>query len=154
MMYRPVNVATITAALVAQIAHHPGVADLKTTVERAGELNATPGQCPWVGVYRDEVTYVIKTLGFGNAARDQRVSLVIAVQDADPSSGEACEDRLEKLVQEVMAALLSDLTIGGTARTIEDLVVRYTDYRKVPGGSFMQTAAVYLTAVTSVQVTQ
>ena len=120
----PVNVATVTAALVAQLANWPGVADLKARVESAEQLNETPGRCPWIGVYRDSVKFVVKTLGYGSGARNQHISLVLAVQESDPVSGEKCEARLEALLQQVLGALLTDVTIGGTVQVINQL--RYT----------------------------
>lgn len=153
IIYRPANVAAITAALVEQLANWAGIAALKVNVGRANELNETPGDCPWVGIYRDRVRFVSRTVGMGSAMRDQQVSLVVAVQEADGVSGEKCEDRLEALLAEVLAAILTDLTVGGRVRMIEDLEVRYADYRKVAGGSYMQTAAVYLTAVVNVSAT-
>jgi len=151
MIVTTVNVATITNALVQLLRNWPALQNV--TVGRAEELNETPGACPWIGVYRDNVEYIIKTLGYGSGMRDQRVVLVAVAQESDGVSGERCEDRLEALLREMVSAILSDVTIGGSVRVIEDLSVRYADYRK-EGGSYMQTAAVYLTAVTTVQISQ
>lgn len=149
MNVTPVNVATITDALVQLLT------DALPNVEvgRAEALNEDINHCPWIGVYRDTVRYQIKTLGFGNGMRDQLVNLVVAVQQGDPDSGEKCEDRLEELLAQVCGAILSDATLRGTVHVITDFEVRYADYKKV-GSSYMQTAAVYLTAQTTVSVSQ
>ena len=142
-----VNVSTVTAALVSLLDEALG----NVAVVRAEEINETPGNCPWVGVYRDNVEYVIKTLGFGSGMREQRINLVVVVQESDGTSGERCEDRLEELLKNVVGAILSDVTLRSTVQVVTDFQVRYADYRKI-GGGFMQTAAVYLTAVTTVLV--
>jgi hypothetical protein len=149
MEITPVNVAAVTDALVqllrARLAN--------TAIGRASELNEDVNNCPWIGVYRDNVRYEVRTLGYGSGMRTQRITLVVAVQESDPDSGDKCEDRLEALLVRVVGALLSDTTLGGTVAVIENLEVRYADYQKV-GNSYMQTAAVYLTAQTTVNASQ
>lgn len=151
LVARPQNIASVTRALVAQLENWPQVRALGVQVSRSEPLNEDPGSCPWVGVYRDSVEYTSKTLGFGTGYRDANVSLVVAVQQANPKSGQDCEDELEALVTEVAAAILTDVTLGGTVRGITNMKVLYADYRRV-GDSFMQTAAVYLTAQVPVTV--
>lgn len=149
MIVSAVNVSVVTNGIVEMLKQWPALAN--ATISRSEEINETAGGCPWIGVYRDNVDYVIKTVGYGSGMRDQRMNLVVLVQEADGVSGEKCEDRLEALLREVISAILSDVTLGGTARVVDELTVRYSDYRK-EGGSFMQTAAIYLTAVTVVTV--
>lgn len=143
----PINVATVTDALMALLKDWPALENVN--VLRSEEINETPGECPWVGVYRENVDYPIRTIGFGSGMRDQKISLVIVAQESDGESGQKCEDRLESLLKEIIAAILTDVTIRGSVRVIEDVKVRYEDYRKT-GSSYMQTAAVYLTASTVV----
>lgn len=151
ILVTPVNVAIVTEALVQQLSEWAALAAV--TVLRADKLNETPGRCPWLGVYRDNVEYAIGPLGFGSGFRNQRIALVVVAQAAG-SSGANCEDALEALLREVVGALLTDVTLRGTVRVIEELTVRYADYREVAGGSYMQTAAVYLTAVVPVSISQ
>lgn len=145
----PVNVATVTAAIRAMLLN-----DLQNvTVDRSGAINETPGSCPWVGVYRGSVNYAFGPMGFGSGFRMQEIKLVVLAQQSHPSSGENCEDLLEALVAQVMSALLTDVTMGGTVRNIKEIEVIYADYKKI-GTSFMQTAAVYLTTEVPVSVSQ
>lgn len=149
MQYKPQNVARVTDALVEQLK----AALINVEVSRADEFNEDPGLCPWVGVYRDTVRFETKTVGYGMGARDQHIELVVAVQQSDASSGQACEDRLEELLASIGGAILDDVTLRGTVRNVESMETRYADYKKV-GGSFMQTAVIYLTVVVSIAVVQ
>jgi hypothetical protein len=153
LQYLPLDVSQVTDALVNQIRAWPGC--VNTNVSRAQELNKEPSQCPWVGVYRDRVNYVPKVVGLGTGAQEQQMYLVVVVQESHPTSGEQCENALERLVREVMRAILNDmrLTVDGSGliRNMADLSVQYSDYRIV-GGIYMQTAAIYLTAVDAVRM--
>lgn len=145
----PVNVATVTAALVEMIKDAlPNIA-----VERSAPVNETPSSCPWVCVYRGSVEFKPGPLGFGNGYRLQEIKLVVLVQQSHPSSGDDCEDLLEALVADVAGVLLTDLTLRGTVRVLEEVSTVYTDFKK-SGGVYMQTAAVYLTASVPVSVSQ
>ena len=121
------------------------------TVTRSEEINKIPGNCPWIGIYRSRVTYPTRVLGYGPGMRDQRVNLIILVQEQDGSSGSNCEEALENLVQRVLSTLLSDTTLGGVVATIDGIEVQYPGYQKVADDAYMQTAAIYITAIGGVQ---
>lgn len=144
----PINVATISAKIVDILRDHEGLQD--ATVERSEEVNEIPGRCPWVCVYRAGVDYPSRTLGLGTGYRLQRIEFIVYAQHADGTSPDECEDRLEALVVNVISALLSDPTLRGTVATIDEFSVRYVDYDRSEAG-YMQTAAIYFTAVTSVR---
>lgn len=145
----PVSVSTITRAVAARLLADARLKDV--TVQRSEEMNETPSLCPWVGVYRAECAFPSRTLGSGIAGwRGQRVNVILLAQESDPGSGEACEDRLNELVDKVLSALLSDMTLGGAAQTLDEVTVRYPDYRRVSDGPYMQTAMIFFTAITMV----
>lgn len=145
----PVNVAKVTTAVVAMLKD----ALTNVAVERSAAVNETPSNCPWVCVYRGSVDYEPGPLGFGNGYRLQKIKLVVLAQHTHASSGDDCEDLLEALVADVVGVLLTDLTLRGTVRVLEEVSTVYTDFKK-SGAVYMQTAAVYLTATVPVSVSQ
>lgn len=148
MTTTPANVAIVTGAIVERLVNDARLAE--ATVERSAELNEIPGRCPWIGVYRSGVEYPLRTLGMGSGWRQQRIDLMVFVQHSDGTSGEECEDRLEGLIVDVISVLLSDPTLGGAVDTLDEFTVKYLDYSQTDAG-YMQTAAIYFTAITSVR---
>lgn len=140
----PVNVAEITKAVKDQLSVYPALADIK--IERSADRNLDPNGCPWIGIYRLNVAYQERVLGYGGGVRDQRVRLLILMEAADQSSGEACEEALEELTAKVVGALLSDTTLRGRVATIEQFEIDYAGYER-SGSVFMQTAALQFVAV-------
>lgn len=145
---KPVNVAAITEKIVEILKDYPALQD--ATIERSEEVNEIPGRCPWISVYRSGVEYPLRTLGLGAGFRRQRIEFIIYAQEADGTDAEECEIRLEALIVSVVGALLSDPTLRGAVDTIDEFSVRYVDYDKTETG-YMQTAAIYFTAITSVK---
>jgi len=150
-MLTPFNVSQVTKAIVTQLRADHRLTDAR--IERSEEVNSIPSQCPWIGVYRQSVQYPSRTLGLGTGYRGQRVGVMLLLQQADPSSGEACEQALESLVQTVLSVLMTDSTIGGSVMTIDEIEVQYPDYQKTADSVFMQTAAIYFTALGGVTAT-
>lgn len=143
---QPVNVASITEALKQNFIKSE-VIPPEAQVTRAEEINELPSACPWIGIYRSAVQYPIRTLGGSSGFRNQRVELIVVVQESDLTSGEQCEDRLEALILKVIRAIFDDVYIGGTCDTVDDFAVRYESYTK-RDGTYMQTASIYFTAIT------
>jgi hypothetical protein len=144
---KPVNVSEILSAVEAILTNDPGTTTYNLT---RGELvNKAPAQCPWIGLYRESVEYPIRILGNAGGSRYQNVSLIIVVQESHIQSGSACEQLLEDALQNVLSALFSDTTLRGTCDTIDAVGVRYQSY-EIENGTYMQTAAIYFTAVTRV----
>lgn len=147
MTFTPVNVAEITEALRAQIDDAPGIED--ATVERAEALPTSASRCPWVGVYRTRAQLPVRTLGVGSGFRGHTIELAAVCLERG-ATGAECEDRVEMLVQSVLAAILNDTTLGGRVLTLDEIEVRYESYDKSEG-HYMQRVAVYLSALTQVQ---
>lgn len=148
MIILPVSVSVVTQAVERILSADTRLESV--TIERSSEINATPGRCPWVGVYRSECAFPIRTLGVGAGFRSQRVQVILLAQESDPGSGWACEDRLNALVDNLVSALLSDATLGGAVHTVDEFTVRYPDYRRVSEGPYVQTAMIQFTAITNV----
>ena len=148
MNITPVNVAEITKVIAEILQDHEGLQD--AIIERSEELNEIPGRCPWISIYRAGVDYPIRTLGLGAGYRNQRIEFIIYAQHSDGTSPDECEERLEALVVSVISALLSDPTLRGKVATIDEFSVRYVDYDKTEAG-YMQTAAIFFTAISSVK---
>ncbi len=139
-----IDVSEITRALQNQLKVYPALADVPVT--RGEDRNLDPSGCPWIGIYRLNAVYAQRTMGYGGGVRDQRVRLLILIQAADQSSGEACEETLEALIKHVVDAVLSDTTLGATVGAVEDFEVDYASYDR-SGNVYMQTAALQIVAV-------
>lgn len=150
-LIRTINVSNVTKHLLKQIGQWPQIADKKAIVERSEPPNENSNRLPWIGLYRASVLTVARTIGMGSGYRQQRVNLIVLVQEGSFVSGEDCEERLEYMVQQVTSALLSDESLGGNVDTLEELQVVYDDYRK-EGGAFMQSATIQFTGIFNVQV--
>ena len=151
MNLQPVSVSAITTALAAQLRADHRLADVN--IERSAEINALPSRCPWIGVYRVAVQYPSRTLGLGSGYRGQSVQLIIFAQAANAQSGAACEDSLESLVRDILSTLLTDPTIGGAVQTLDEIEVQYPDIQKTADAWYLQTAAIYITALGGVTAT-
>jgi hypothetical protein len=148
MIIVPVSVSVITQAVERLLR-----ADVRmehVVLARSDEVNALPSQCPWVGIYRADCQFQQRTLGYGQGFRKQRVQVMILAQEADASSGAACEDRLNALVDKIVSILLTDTTLGGAVEAVDEFAVRYPDYRRVADNSYMQTAMITFTALVNV----
>lgn len=121
----------------------PTVGIAGVLIERSAEVSKTPTKHGWVGVYRDRIDYPIRTLGMGSGYRNQLIRLFLLVQETDPSSGDECEERLEKLVQNVIGVVLSDPSLRGTVQTLDEFSVRYV-YEEADG-VYMQIARIDFT---------
>lgn len=151
MILAPLNVSAITAAVRDRLS-----ADVRlkaARIERGAEINKDPALCPWVGIYRASVQYPSRTLGLGQGYRGQRVQLVLLTQHADWASGEACEEALEALNVDVLSVLLSDPRLGGVVDGLDEIEVQYPDYQRTQSGQYIQTSAIYITALGGIQVT-
>lgn len=148
MIVKPVSVSVVTQAVEARLRADPALA--AATITRSDEINAVPSLCPWIGVYRADCAFPQRTLGVAPGWRGQRVQVMVLAQEADGTSGAACEDRLNELVDAIIAALLADTTLGGAVHAIDDLTVRYPDYRRVSDAGYLQTAMIIFTALTTV----
>lgn len=149
MSITPVSVSTITRAVAERLLADARLKDVR--VQRSEEMNETPSLCPWVGIYRAECAFPPRVLGHGIAGlRGQRVNVILLAQESDAGSGEACEDRLNELVDKILSVLLGDTTLGGAVHTLDEVTVRYPDYRRVSDGPYMQTAMILFTAITMV----
>lgn len=148
MSFKPVNVSVITEGIETLLMNDSSLQG--ATIERSAEINELPHLCPWIGIYRNGVEYPVRTLGMGNGFRGQRISLVVMCQQADATSGVECEQRLEQLLVDVIAALLADPTLNGTVDTLDEFQVQYVDYLQTDSG-YVQTAGVYFTALTTVR---
>jgi hypothetical protein len=144
---KPVSVSLVTQSVERILREHPDFAG--TSIERSDETNTDPAACPWVGIYRADNSFPLRVLGAGGF-RGQRMNLVLMAQEADPTSGANCEDRLNTLVDKIISVLLSDTSLGGVVHTIDEFTVRYPDHRRVDDDMYMQTALIFFTALTTV----
>jgi hypothetical protein len=143
----PTDVSTITRAVFEMLRDDPAVGVSGVQVERSAEPNMTPTEHGWLGVYRDRIDYPPRTLGMGAGYRNQRIRLFLLAQESDPTSGEECEDRLEKLLQNSIGVLLSDPSLKGTVQTLDEFSVLHEDYSKTSNGIYIQMAKIEFTGI-------
>jgi len=151
MWLQPVDVSRITRGVETMLRADVRLSDV--TITRSEEITRDPSQCPWIGIYRAGIKYPPRVLGLGQGFREQRCELVLLIQQADGSGGAECEIALEKLVQDVLSAFLSDPTLGGTVNGFDEVEIRYPDYQRT-ADAYMQTAALYFTALGGISVSQ
>ena len=141
------DISAISVAIVDRLRSWDALVDMAVPVERSERVPGDPSRTPWVGVYRVGVNYgdAPRVLGFGHGFRRYTASYAIVIQESDQSSGAECEDRVEKVIREVVGALLSDPSLGGTVDVLESFSV---EYEFVPTNSgFFQQAVIKFSVV-------
>jgi hypothetical protein len=145
------NVSDQTAAIQAQLEAFPALENVSVTISE--DRNLDPNGCPWIGIYRLGTQFVQRTIGYGTGMRDQRTRFLVLIQQSDQSGGEECSAALDELLQNVISAILSDTTLGGSTGTIDDFEVDYVSYDR-SSNVYMQTAALQFVAVGNTTATQ
>ena len=121
---RPVEASKITSAIQRMLTADARLA-AEVDVARSPLLNEDPSACPWVGIYRSNSQFDVRTLGFGAGARYQRTELILICMVADSNDPEAAEDAHERLVATVLDVLFADPTLGGVVRTLNLASIQY-----------------------------
>jgi len=106
-----INLNTVSKALFDQISNYDSVVDLNPIMCHGEFVGVDPSRTPWIGVFRDSIRHVPRTLGHNQWSTSMTFKVVI--QAASLESGEDCQIMLDYYIQEVTAAILSDLTFGG-----------------------------------------
>lgn len=148
-MITAVDFAEVARAGEQMLKDSQAMQDIEAKVERAEPVNEDPSRCPWVGVYPTRGLFPIRTLGLGAGYRAQEPELIFICQASHQSDGAACQDSLGILVQAVTSAILSDPTLKGTVRTLNDFEVTFDRYDKVDD-VIMQSATVRVVGATTV----
>lgn len=121
-----INTAELTAQLVKLIAEHPEVvAGNFKGIERGEYANKDSARTPWCGVYRTQVGYQPRVVGHHSRSWEALLTVRLIVQAYD-STGPKAEDACEAAVQQVMAAVLSDLTVHTTVDMLKSIDIEYS----------------------------
>ena len=121
-----INTAELTAQLVTLIAEHPEVmAGGFKGIERGEYVNKDAARTPWCGVYRTQVDYAPKVLGHHSRSWQALLTVKLVVQAHD-ATGAKAEDACEAAVQQVMAAVLSDLTVYTKVDMLKSINIEYS----------------------------
>lgn len=140
----PINFSEVTKAIEAMLDDAADIGQAGVIIERSEEINESPTKHGWIGIYPDQISFPLRTLGMGAGYRNQAIRPFLLVQESDLSSGAECEDRLEALLQKVVGVLLSDPSLRGTVQTLaEELTVRRVKFGKSEG-VYMQMAQIDL----------
>jgi len=145
------DVSEVTRSVQAMLLEAAGLKAV--AVERSAEENTDPARCPWVGIYSAANTLPVRTLGVGAGYRQQRIRVLVLVQESDPRSGELCEDRTNLLVKQVLDEILSDCTLRGVVQTLDEVDVQYPSFVKINDEQYMQTAVISFIAITPTEAT-
>lgn len=127
-----------------------GVAAQVTIAE---PTNEDPTRCPWVGIYPLTDAFVPRALGVGQNIRLQTASILVLAQTAHVRSGEDCARELGALAKQVVSAILSDESVGGTLLELVEVSARYNYERERSSAQFMQTALITLDVTAPVEYT-
>lgn len=143
------NFSEITEALEGQIESYlAGLASPSATryfVKRSEYINHNKDKTPWIGIYRGNLSYEPRSIGNSlcNWRAIPRVRVV--VQGASTRSGEEAENHCENYTQEVLEAILSDYTIGGTVETITGFDIESTFDRESSKRTFFHMNIITVT---------
>lgn len=118
-----INLSTITKALQSQLNNSKALAGIP--VERSEYVNMSSDRAPWIGIYKAGIDYDPNCLGRNDSSWKASVDIEIAAQQTSYGTGEDCEDKLEKLVMDILDAVWSDSTIGGTVDHVIGLSAEY-----------------------------
>jgi hypothetical protein len=138
-----INTAKIAQALQALLKRELTIVK---EVYRGEYINEQAKLAPWVGVYRAPVTYEPRTLGRGADTWEGNPQFRIVVQESSfKDRGMDCEDKLEQAVAQVLNALETDRTLGGTVDTISKYEIDYSYIETDAASIYFQTAFILIT---------
>ena len=115
------------------------------TIERSEFVNENPSLCPWLGIYRGDITYDPETLGLGDDAWEGRMVLRLVAQATNFNSGAEAEDQLEDYVNKIITKMLGDTTLAGTIDMITGIKVSYSYIAEEEETIYFQAAIIELT---------
>jgi hypothetical protein len=111
-------------------------------VEREEVVNYDPDVDLWVGVYKGEWTMQPKTIGVGSRTQQVQFTARIVARVFDLRSSSRCDEKLNTLVKDVIAATETDRTLGGTVSTILRYEVSYQYNEATDAGLYLQQATI------------
>ena len=135
-----INAATITKAVTAML--KAGLSD-EYKVERGEYINMDYGKTPWVGVYRGTLDYNPSTLGRGNNNWKADFAVRIIVQASSfKNEASVVEDLLESYIEDVLAIITSDSTLGGSVAMTKGVKVAYSYNEQESENVYFQNAEI------------
>lgn len=152
MMINMIDCAAVTQAIESVLTAAPEVGGASVDIERSGEPPTDPTSAGgWVGIFRTGMQFPERLVGAGYSGRAHKIDIMLMlVQTAD--TGADCEDRLGKLVKDVLDALINDGNFGGTVDVLSSIEVRYPDYGRAGADQtqFRQSAFIFITGLKSI----
>lgn len=146
-----INVSTITTALKTLLDSNATIAawPLAMPVVRGDYINEDAGLTPWIGIYRGEINLEPRTLGMTPNNLEATALIKIVVQQSSADSSSACETLLEGRVHDVLSAIMSDTSIGGTVDMVNRFKVSHGYIETESTSLYFQTAIIELEAEVS-----
>ena len=133
----------ITSAIATAMTTDPAFSD--AVVERGEVVNENPQKCPWIGIYRRDVAYTPETLGMGSDHWTGTVTVQIVAQVTNFESGEAAEDDLEALVEQIVNKIVADTTIRSSVDMVNSIRVTYSYTIEDEESMYFQAAIIEMT---------
>lgn len=148
MTNQAIDATTVTSALAAALAADPKFKGC--TILRGEPINSDPQNAAvgWIGLYRGELEYEPRTLGFAGRNFRATVRFSIVAQATAFDTAEQAEEALEKRVNDIINVLFTDLSVRSTLSTITGLNVRYAYVRTKETTAYFQEAYIEVTGVT------
>lgn len=117
-------------------------------IHRDAYVNQNPDITPWVGIYRGTQGVEPRSMGgLGCARWEQGVALtIIAQQSMQGDSDGLSSERLDELVDDIFAAIGTDLSIGGTVDIVTGFDVVYSFQEDDSASLLFQNATITVTA--------
>jgi hypothetical protein len=126
-----------------------GVQDIGATVDLAAPVNEDPSRCPRIQIFPIRIAFPPRTLGLGGGFRAQNNEFVVLFQETHANDGDECLSLLGNLVKAGADALLSDISLKGTAQMLGDFEVEFLGVLKT-NDAIMQTASLRVVGLTTV----
>ena len=115
-------------------------------IVRQGVVNENAGQTPWIGIYKAVIQTRPRSLGAHASSWQKTVNLKTLVQVFSASGGDAAEDELEALIEDMERLIFDNLTLSGTVDMITGVDTEYRFIESEAESIFFQMAEMTIIA--------
>ena len=140
------NLSAVTQGVEALLENADLVGKSGVAVVRSEEEPTDPPSEGWVGIFKTEQRFPMVAAGNGQRGRNHQIDVVLMLVQTH-ETGDQCEDALNVLTKNVMDVVLEDGSLASNVDYIEDVVVKYPDYRRDESKNYRQTAFIFLTGI-------
>lgn len=127
------------------IKNNPDIKTQDFTVTRSQYVNSDPALVPWVGIYRNAISYDPHAMGRGARNWLSTVMVDIMVQSYDVDSGAEAELKLEEHTDLILEILEADRTLGGKVQQITGYELTYLVDENMTSDTYFQMVKITVT---------